>query len=44
MTQVSDLGPDQLDKLYQTATRVLHQAITRKLMAEGPRSAFPMTG
>jgi formamidopyrimidine-DNA glycosylase len=41
MTQVRDLGPDQLDKLYQTATRVLRQAIARMLMAEGPGSALP---
>jgi formamidopyrimidine-DNA glycosylase len=41
MTRVGDLDPEQLEKLYQAATRVLRQAIARRLMAEGPGSAFP---
>lgn len=41
LTPVGDLDRDQLENLYRTTTRVLHQAIARNLMAEGPASAFP---
>jgi formamidopyrimidine-DNA glycosylase len=41
LTLVGDLDGDKLEKLYQTAGRVLRQAIARDLMAEGRAGAFP---
>jgi formamidopyrimidine-DNA glycosylase len=41
LTLVGDLDRNQLGSVYQTMARVLRQAIARRLMAEGPGSAFP---
>jgi len=43
LTRVSDLGRDELARLYRLARKVLRRAIARKVMAEGPASEFPRT-
>jgi formamidopyrimidine-DNA glycosylase len=41
LRRVGDLGHEELASLHRTMRKVLRTAIARRLMAEGPASAFP---